>query len=120
MNSESISIESLREKCAKRFAAWLTGLPELSEWEERKPLVQELNRIEARLEQEGRGIYPFLPSLLKPTRSVTQEVAAWTEAAMKALNVMPDWSGEQSPLEKVQDLVNLLSDAAIPLDREFR
>lgn len=119
MNNELKKTELLRRKCANQFAVWLTNLPELEEWEDRASLVSEMDRVAARMEQNGMTVIPFLPSLLKMTQAVTQEVADWTEATMKKLNLDPPeyWNSQElTPLEKVQNLVALLSQAAIPLE----
>ena len=96
--------------------------PELETWEDRIPLASEMIRVAERMEQEGLGITPFLPSLQKPSQTGIETVAKWTEAAMEALQVNPpEWTPERSPAEKVQELVDLLSAAAIPREpSEFR
>jgi hypothetical protein len=65
-----------------------------------------------RAEQAGNPILPFLPNLLE-TKGKAKEVTSWTEAAMNQLKINPpDWTKEQSPLEKVLNLTETLVSAA--------
>lgn len=122
MKNESDSINSARKKCAREFAAWLTGLPELAEWEERKNLAHDLTNVYLNLCQQAKATETAPPSLLKIGPKTRGEMSVWIEETMNILNLNPpeDWN-DQNPdvtkFEKVVEIVNLLKDTVMPYDR---
>ncbi len=94
----------------------MAGLPELSEWEER------------RLAGVGPDVYFHLGEQAKTTetstpddlhrqrqRTASRELAEWTEEGLNLLNLdQPDWNNpEQTKFEHVVDLVNLPTDTVM-------
>lgn len=115
MSGESTTTASARKKYATQFAAWLMLSPEFEDWEERSPVVSDMNRIEDRMQRDGRPLDRFLPSLRKSDQETIQAVAAWTENAMAMLEITtPTPHPDENATEKVTNLVYLLSAAAIP------
>ena len=117
--SDDNSTDSVRAKCATRFATWLKSLPQLADWEEKRFLVADLNLVADRLGQKGASRVSGLPNLRQMGPQTVEMVAAWMEAAMDLLEVEPpeDWADpETTPLEKMQALVDLLLEKVAPPD----
>lgn len=106
-----------RQRCARQFAEWVILSPELEEREDRRWICLDLERITERLQNDGRTIWPHLPSLMTSDSETVNTLARWTAVAMKALEVdPPEWNDDQNVTEKTQELIDTLREAALPTE----
>ena len=110
---------------AQQFARHFVTLDELAEWEERKWLVRDLQKVAEFLEMSGRwennwqpDTLPNLGPTFDPGGDSTDEainrLARWTLEVMRILDMDATIDPESTPLENVQAVVDAIIEAALP------
>lgn len=105
----------LRPITPHEWATWLALLPEFEDPEDRRWLVNDLDRVDDHLHQAGK-LSSHLPRLDQEDKEdLIWDLESWLENALRNLKVeLPTPDEDQTETELVQNVVDLLLERAIP------